>query len=501
MLISIVMKDKSIIVIGGGLAGLSAGCYALMNGFSVRIFEHGASSGGLCTSWTRKGYIIDGCIHWLIGHRPGTRLYEIYKELGAVQENTFLDAKSYMNFIDEATGLRFDVTSDFEDVKRRLIELAPEDKALIEDVMRAAEALKDLPMAEKPMEVQGRIEKLITMWRSRGIILKAIKYGMPAKEFAARAKNRHLQRILGGLFVEDMCMFFSLFMLGYLFTNQLGHLIGGSSEFARPIEKKYRSLGGEISFNSTVEEIIVEGGSAVGVRLRDGSVHRADIVISACDLHSTLNRMLGGKYTSPRMRAMFEGWKMFNPILIASFGLKGRLPEYPPANVLILKEPLMAGGKAADVLEVRDFSYDPVISADGRRVVQALVETDYDYWAELRKEPERYKKAKEDFAAETLKRLECLYPGISGMVEMTDVATPYTFVRYTRNYRGAFEGWIMSRRSLAKPVEKTLPGLGNFYLAGQWVEPGGGVPTAILSGRGVIQIICRDKGVKFAVSP
>lgn len=59
----------------------------------------------------------------------------------------------------------------------------------------------------------------------------------------------------------------------------------------------------------------------------------------------------------------------------------------------------------------------------------------------------------------------------------------------------------MSRRSLAKPVEKTLPGLGNFYLAGQWVEPGGGVPTAILSGRGVIQIICRDKGVKFAVSP
>jgi phytoene dehydrogenase-like protein len=35
-------------------------------------------------------------------------------------------------------------------------------------------------------------------------------------------------------------------------------------------------------------------------------------------------------------------------------------------------------------------------------------------------------------------------------------------------------------------------------MAGQWVEPGGGVPTAIISGRQVIQLVCHDEGRLFA---
>lgn len=80
---------------------------------------------------------------------------------------------------------------------------------------------------------------------------------------------------------------------------------------------------------------------------------------------------------------------------------------------------------------------------------------------------------------------------------MIDVATPYTFYRYTRNYRGAFEGWVPNAETVRKPVSKTIPGLRNFYLCGQWVEPGGGVPTAIWSGRKVVKLICRENGVKF----
>lgn len=39
-------------------------------------------------------------------------------------------------------------------------------------------------------------------------------------------------------------------------------------------------------------------------------------------------------------------------------------------------------------------------------------------------------------------------------------------------------------------LEKTLPGLRNFYMAGQWVEPGGSVPIVAMSGRNVVQLIC-----------
>jgi phytoene dehydrogenase-like protein len=50
-------------------------------------------------------------------------------------------------------------------------------------------------------------------------------------------------------------------------------------------------------------------------------------------------------------------------------------------------------------------------------------------------------------------------------------------------------------------IDKTLPGLKNFYMIGQWVEPGGGLPPAIMSGRNVAQIICKKDRKKFTAQP
>ena len=59
--------NRKIVIIGGGLAGLSAGCYALKNDYQTTIVEHNAALGGVCTAWERPPYVIDGCIHWLTG--------------------------------------------------------------------------------------------------------------------------------------------------------------------------------------------------------------------------------------------------------------------------------------------------------------------------------------------------------------------------------------------------------------------------------------------------
>ena len=69
---------ESIIIIGAGLAGLSTGCYAQMNGYQSHIFEHHDRPGGAAAAWKRKGYLIDGGIHWLMGYKPGQAVYEIY---------------------------------------------------------------------------------------------------------------------------------------------------------------------------------------------------------------------------------------------------------------------------------------------------------------------------------------------------------------------------------------------------------------------------------------
>lgn len=72
---------KKVIIVGSGIAGLSAGCYLQMNGYDTQIFEAHNHPGGVCTSWTRKGYTVDNCIHWLVGslsEKPAWCTYDPY---------------------------------------------------------------------------------------------------------------------------------------------------------------------------------------------------------------------------------------------------------------------------------------------------------------------------------------------------------------------------------------------------------------------------------------
>ena len=73
-----------ILIIGGGVAGLSAGIYAQMNGHQATICERQKNTGGNLTGWQRGEYHIDNCIHWLTGTNPATDTYKIWKDLGAL---------------------------------------------------------------------------------------------------------------------------------------------------------------------------------------------------------------------------------------------------------------------------------------------------------------------------------------------------------------------------------------------------------------------------------
>ncbi|HEY0465624.1 MAG TPA: hypothetical protein VGC79_15530, partial [Polyangiaceae bacterium] len=104
---------------------------------------------------------------------------------------------------------------------------------------------------------------------------------------------------------------------------------------------------------------------------------------------------------------------------------------------------------------------------------------------------------KEAVGALALERLDRYLPGVQAAVRVSDVATPLTFWNNARSWKGAYEGWLPTPESMFGHIKKTLPGLACFYMAGQWVEPGGGVPTALMSGRHVTQLICAAEGRPF----
>lgn len=80
--------EKNIIIVGAGISGLSAGCYAQMNGYTTSVFEMHDIPGGLCTGWQRKGYTFDISMHMLTGSVSGP-IHKMWEELGVMKKFKF----------------------------------------------------------------------------------------------------------------------------------------------------------------------------------------------------------------------------------------------------------------------------------------------------------------------------------------------------------------------------------------------------------------------------
>jgi phytoene dehydrogenase-like protein len=296
-------------------------------------------------------------------------------------------------------------------------------------------------------------------------------------------------------------MTFMLMTFGWMHNRAAGYPIGGSLPFAQSIEKRYLSLGGEMLYKSKVVKILAENGRAVGIKLEDGSEHRADYVISAADGHATIFEMLEGKFVDEKIRGYYGKLIPFPPLIYIALGVNRTFPEIPPSAglTLELKDPLVVGGEQQRFLNVHIFNFDPTLAPEGRTALVIMMAADYEYWKRLRGNEAQYKAEKEMVADKVVAILDQRFPGLAGQVEMRDVASPTTFVRYTGNWKGSFEGWQVTPKTwnLGQVMRKTLPGLDNFYMAGQWVEPGGGLPAVAMSGRNVIQIICKKEKRSF----
>jgi phytoene desaturase len=493
---------KSVIVIGAGLAGLSAGCYAQMNGYNTRIYEHDTVPGGVAACWKRKGYLIDGGIHFIMYCRPGSEIYEMYQQLGTAQANRFVEMDTYVRFEDEASDRRLEVTADLDRLAEDLMAVGPDSARLVEELVASAQATQGMDLGtlgmENPPELMDRLGWIRQMWAMRGLVRYFVgKYQKPVHDYVGGVDDPFLRFVLENMFLPDVPVWFLSMLLGMVADRQMGLLEGGSLGFVLPIERRYKELGGQITYGSTVEEILVEDDRAVGVRLADGREERADVVISAADGYSTIFEMLGGRYVDSKIETMYREWEMIRPTVTISCGVARVFDGEPWLSMIKLEKPFEVGGERIDGLMLRIFNYSDRFAPAGKTVIQASFETAWDHWSDLHEEPAAYDSEKERVAGEVLQRLETHYPGLSRQVEMTDVATPYTTWRYSLNRRGAYMGWLPTPAVITSVVRRTLPGLGRFIMAGQWVMPGGSVPGCLYSGRHAAQILCYEDGKPF----
>lgn len=492
---------KSIAIIGGGIAGLSAACYGRMNGYETTLFEMHAQPGGQCTSWKRNGYTVDGCLHWLVGSSPASAFNKIWRELGAIQGRKIVDHEEYMRI--HSGDKTFILHTNVEKLRRHMKELAPVDAKTIDEFINAIKKLGRLDLhMEKPQELWTFKDSFDSFMKTLPYFGVFFKFGkLSLNEFAMKIQDSFLREAIRAAFdLQDFPLMGMMVTLAWMDRKTAGVPVGGSLAFAQAIEARYKALGGEIRCKAKVVEILVENNKAIGVKLEDGTVHKADIVISAADGHATIFDMLKGKYVDKTVKEYYQSLKIFPPLLLVSLGVNRDFSGTPHAQVWLLDKMVKIGNSARRRLFVKHYAYDPSLAPQGKSVVQVMLDTSYEYWKKLSADREKYEAEKRKIADAVVTQLAKRFPGIETQIEFSDVATPMSYERYTGVWKGAWEGWLLTTKSMSLRMKKTLPGLENFYMAGQWVEPGGGVPPAATSGRNVIQILCARDMKTFTTS-
>ncbi len=491
---------KKILIIGAGVAGLSAGVHACRNGYDVEIFERHNLPGGLCTAWERKGYTIEGCIHWLVGTRPGSQFNRLWAEVCNMDEVEVINHEIFMS-IEGDRDKKVNIYCDMDLLEEHLVEIAPEDEAVIKKITEAARVLsKAVFPLEKP-------DELFKIWDMPGMLLKMLPIfkimghlsRISIKDYLQQINNPLLKEALGLVMPTGYSMISLVSTLASLHSNDAGFPRGGSLNFVQSIENRYLELGGRVNYRSRVKKILIDSGQAVGLELDDGSKIYGDLIISAADLHHTLYDLLGGRYITPLIEESFATLPVYSSVQV-SFGVESDLSGEVDTAVVRLDDPITLGSEHNRYIYLTNFSFDPTLAPGGKTVIRSTLYSTYEHWEAAAKDKERYRKKKEQLAGLVIKAVEKRFPAVKDRIEVVDVATPVTFSRYTGVWKGAYMAWIVPPAAGRFKIPKQLPGLENFYQIGQWVMPPAGLPGSMLTGRHVVQIICRQDKKPFVLN-
>jgi len=497
---------KHVVIIGAGIAGLSAASYLARNGYSVDVYEAHTVPGGLCTAWKRKGYTLDYCIHWLMGTKKEGGFDRIWDELGALV-NEDGSPTGIVNFdefmrVQLSDGETFKLYGKIDRLRDEMLRLAPEDAKMIARLCRDMRTLSRLPFP-------GVIKEEWSLWRYLGFALAnlgkiRIMLGYMNKrigDFTAKWKSPRMREFFTAIVPQDWSTLAFIFGLALQENQSAGYPLGGSLRFARNIERRALALGARIQYGKRVNSILVEQRSAVGIRLESGEIVRADHVVSAADGHATLFEMLDGKYLTPVQKKAYAGWPLFPSSVFIGLGIGRDLTHLPRNCTLRLAQPFaLPDGTEVTHIGVTVYHYDPDMAPAGKTAVTVIINTwKGEFWKDfVRDNPAEYAAWKTAIGQEVVKTLDTTFGNIQDAVEVIDVSSPHTVMRYTGNWQGSYEGFAPTPQAMKTRLPMQIKGLDHLYLIGQWSSAGGGLPPAGKGGRDVAIAICRRDKKRFS---
>lgn len=481
---------KKVIIIGGGIAGLSAGIYCMMNGFETAIYEKNAVLGGECTGWDRQGYHIDNCIHWLTGCNPTDDLYKIWRDIGAIDDSTEFYREPYFYCL-EKDGKALHFWSDIDRARKEFLETAPEDSAEINKLFDAVKSAESVRVPCEKSLAEMNFFEYMKFGMSMAEMGKVIKeYGNDTiADLAGRFKNPLVRDMIKRYLHESYKAITLISSIGFYTSGTAAIPAGGSVGMVRRITERFRELGGEVRTNSPAVKINICDGRAQSVSFADGSAAECDFVICAADPAVTFGKLLDKKYMNRNLRKMYgnkDGYKVSSAFNV-SFGIIGAEDcGVKSSSAVYPCESYTVGKSRLDYIGIRLYDYDEKLFPKDRRVIQCNIpqeNEDYEYWKNIYNDKERYNAEKQRIAEIIKTRITSIFPELENRLVMLDTYSPYTFTKWCGAYKGAYMSFFEQKGFKSLTAKNSIKGLPNVFLASQWLTTNGGLPVAVTQGK------------------
>lgn len=502
------MSAKKVIIIGGGIAGLTAGIYAQKAGFESEVFEKNITPGGQCTGWNRQGFHIDNCISWMTCASEKYQAYEMWKEIGIIGDGVKVKQHDAF-YTSELNGQTVSLWRDLARSEKEMLLLSPEDSKEIKKFfkyVRKGECL-EVPCS-KPMDLMNPLEitKLgLSMSGMAGVMMNYSKINL--FELSARFKHPLLKKMILDYLPGSYQAYILLTAYSTIASGGGGVPYGGSQAAALRIVKKYTDKGGILHTRSNVKAVKIVNNKATGIILDDGKEINADYVICATDPDHTFHSLLDENLMPESLVRAYKN-SADNP-LGSSFQVAlsfDGITQTINHRFFFDCEGFNLANKKITRMNVKNYSFDPVASPKEKNLIQVKIlqdEKDFLYWEALYKtDKDKYNEAKQKAAKDIVSAIEKRFPSLNGKFKIIDVWTPYTYARYCNAYRGVYMSFITTPKSKdIFQIPGVVPNVENVFLAGQWLAVPGGIPIAMTTGKFAIQRILKAEGKSIKLNP
>ena len=523
-----VPEEVDVAIIGAGLGGLTAGAYLARHGLSVAIFDSHYVAGGCTTMFQRRGkegvYNFDVGLHY-VGDCVGDAM--IPRTLaGAGVELDWLpmdqDGFDVLVFPD----FTFRIPSDRDLYRQRLLDLFPEERRGIDRYLRM---VREVDSLQHTMEGPERFMNLKLGWTAltRGRLAARHRDGALGPFLDTCTHNPHLRAVLCGQHGDYgippsnvSCMLHAGLANHYL--KGAYYPRGGGQVISDRLSEEFEAAGGSIVLRCGIERILVENGTAVGVRTEAGKSESRDVrakaVISNADIIKTFSRLLPAEHQPAAWRKRVSSFEMAGAIFMTFLGVKGDMRERGMAACNYWVVDGYELDQAYDEQDVSSFEVKGCYITSGSVKdpdstghapsgvtgveVMTMMPGDPAKWGIDPVEAEgnayraegNYKAMKHRIEDQLIDRLEQQFPGSKDSVVFRESASPVTQVRYTRATGGTGYGLaatpaqFMDRRP---DFRGPIPGL---YLCGASTQAGHGILGAVTSGRKAAGRVATDLG-------